>query len=191
MSRLATMTSALLFAAAAALPAAAPAFAQPAPPTPPAVAMPVSIAMAPAAANPASPQMGDHLSFRTLIRNTGAAPIDGVIGWISLVQTDRGREQPVDLEDWSAHKAVTIPTLAPGQSVATDWPVRLIQSGAYRLVVSAATRDGAALATSPFADFAVRAKPVVESARVLPVALGVPFLIGGLMIATWRRGRGA
>lgn len=191
MFRPVALTAALLLAGAAMLPVAAPAFAQSAAPPPPAAAMPVSIAMAPAAANPASPQMGDHLAFRTLIRNTGARPIDGVIGWISLVQTDRGQEQPVDLEDWSAHKAVTIPTLAPGQSVATDWPVRLIQSGTYRLVVSAATRDGATLATSPFADFSVRAKPVVESARVLPVALGVPFLIGGMMFATWRRGRGA
>jgi hypothetical protein len=173
----------------------------PAPAQPPPVAssvpaaaepsMPVGIDIAPLSGNPASPAMGDHLTFRTIIRNTGSAPIEGVIGWISLVQTDRGREQPVDLEDWSAHKAITIAALAPGQAVATDWPMRLIQPGTYRVVVSAATRDGAALATSPFADFSVRAKPVVESARVLPVALGVPMLIGGLMVATWRRGRGA
>ncbi len=150
--------------------------------------LPISISVAPAAANPAAPQMGDRLSFRTMIRNDGTTPVDGVIGRVLLPRTDRGQEQPIDLEDWSAHKAITIPSLAPGEAVATDWPFRLIASGTYRAVVSTATRDGAALATSPFADFTVRAKPVVESRRVLPVALGLPLLIGADMLLTaWRR----
>ena len=40
-----------------------------------------------------------------------------MIAWLSLVQVDLGKEQPVDLEDWSAHKVVTIASLAPGQAV--------------------------------------------------------------------------
>jgi len=150
-------------------------------------AMPVSIAIAPAPANPASPRMGDRLSFRTTIRNEGTVPVGGVIGWVSLLRTDRGNEQPIDLEDWSAHKAITLVSLVPGEAVTTDWPFRLIASGTYRVVVSAATRDGATLATSPFADFTVRAKPVVDSQRVLPVAFGLPLLIGAGMLITARR----
>jgi hypothetical protein len=137
--------------------------------------------------NPASPQMGDNLAFHTVIRNTGAQAIDGVIAWISLVQTDKGKEQPVDLEDWSAHKAVTAASLAPGHTVATDWPMRLIQAGYYRVVVSALSRDGAGLATSPFADFTVRQKPVVKSQRVLPVAVGVPMLLAGAVLLRRRK----
>lgn len=150
-------------------------------------AMPVSIAITPAASNPPAPRMGDRLSFRTEIRNDGTAPVGGVIGWVSLLRTDPGHEQPIDLEDWSAHKAITLPSLAPNEAVTTDWPFRLIASGTYRVVVSAATRDGAALATSPFADFTVRAKPVVESQRVLSMALGLPLLIGAGMVVTARR----
>lgn len=137
--------------------------------------------------NPASPQMGDTLTFHTVIRNDGSVPVDGLIAWISLVQIDRGKEQPVDLEDWSAHKAVTAPSLAPDHTLETDWPMRLIQAGTYRVVVSAVSRDGAQLTASPFADFSVRQKPVVESRRVLPAALGVPFVIGLAML--WRRTR--
>src|SRR5882724_7789615 len=125
-------------------------------------AAPLSVELAPDVANPASPQMGDRLQFRTVIRNDGSAPIEGVIAWISLVQIDRGREQPVDLEDWSAQKAVTAASLQPGQALQTDWPMRLIQAGTYRVVVSVVSRDGAGLVASPFADFAVRQKPVVE-----------------------------
>lgn len=150
-------------------------------------AAPLAIELAPSVANPASPQMGDHLSFHSVIRNDGPTQVEGIIAWLSLVQTDKGKEQPVDLEDWSAHKAVTVPTLAPGQTVQTDWPMRLIQAGNYRVVISVVSRGSAGLTASPFADFIVREKPVVESARVLPVAFGLPGLLALLLLWRWRR----
>jgi hypothetical protein len=147
----------------------------------------LSIDIHPAADNPATPEMGDHLGFRTVIRNDGAAPIDGLTAWVSLVQVDPGHEQPVDLEDWSAHKAVTAASLQPGGTIATDWPMRLIQAGHYRVAVSAASRSGTEPTSSAFVDFTVRPKPVVESQRVLPVALGLPLLLGAALI--WQVGR--
>jgi hypothetical protein len=149
-----------------------------------AAAAPLTISLDPDPANPASPRMGDWLHYHTVIRNEGATPVEGLTAWISLIQVDKGKEQPVDLEDWSAHKAVTAASLAPGSTLQTEWPMRLIQSGHYRVVVSAASRDGAGLTASPFADFAVRSKPVVESQRVLPVALGLPLIIAGAI--AWR-----
>lgn len=143
----------------------------------PAAADDLAIQIAPSAENPADPQMGDHLAFQTRLTNTGTTPIEGVISWLSIVRVDQGQEAPIGLEDWSAEKAVTQPSLAPGATIVTDWPMRLIQDGHYRAVVSAASRGGTFLAASPFADFAVRAKPVVQSARVLPIAAGVPLLL--------------
>jgi hypothetical protein len=152
-----------------------------------AAAAPLAVDLTALPSNPPSPQMGDHLAFRSVVRNTGAAPIAGVVAWISLVELDRGHEQPVDLEDWSARKADTRSVLGPGQAMTTEWPMRLIQPGYYRVVVSAVTRDGHALTASPFADFTVRAKPVVESARVVPVATGVPLVVGALLLLRLRR----
>jgi hypothetical protein len=63
--------------------------------------------------------------------------------------------------------------------------MRLIQAGTYRVVVSAVSRDGTALMASPFADFVVQQKAVVESRRVLPVAFGIPLLVGIAIL--WRR----
>lgn len=131
--------------------------------------------------------MGDHLSFHSVIGNEGDTPINALVAWISLVQIDKGKEQPVDLEDWSAHKAVTTTSVPPHGTIQSDWPMRLIQAGHYRVVVSAVSRDGTRLVASPFVDFTVRQKPVVESQRVLPVALGIPMLIGVGML--WRRRR--
>lgn len=147
-------------------------------------AAPLSIEIMPSAGNPASPQMGDHLKFHAIIRNGGTAPVDGLIAWISLVRIDAGHEQPVDLEDWSAHKAVTAQSLAPRKTLETDWTIRLIQSGRYRMIVSAVSGNGTQLTASPFADFTVRTKPVVESRRVLPIAIGMPLLLFGIIL--WR-----
>lgn len=162
----------------------------------PALAQPVTsvaappslqVELVPNTGNPVSPKMGDQLQFRSAIRNTGAIPVRGMVAWLGLVQVDPGQEQPVDLEDWSAHKAITLPVLEPGAALSTDWPMRLIAAGHYRVVVSAAAGDGA-LSPSPFVDITVRQKPVVESSRVLPVALGMPaLLLGGLLL---RRRRG-
>lgn len=148
----------------------------------------LEVALAPAAANPVSPRMGDRIGFAAEVRNASPATADGLVAWLSLVRMDKGHEAPVDLEDWSANKAVTLPPLAPGERVRSEWPVRLIAAGQYRAVVSVAAPVGPGLATSPFADFTVLEKPVVESGRVLPVAAGVPALFAGLLAwCRWRR----
>ena len=126
--------------------------------------------------------MGDHLRFWSTITNTGEKPIEGLVAWISLVEIDPGNEQPVDLEDWSALKAVTGASLKPGESLRTDWPMRLIKGGDYRVVVSVTDRGSHTVFTSPTIQFHVRQKPVLQAGRVLPVAAGVPLLIVGLMV---------
>jgi hypothetical protein len=143
----------------------------------------LNLTLAPDRTNPASPQMGDWLKFHSVIGGNQTA--HGVVAWISLVQVDPGHEQPVDLEDWSAHKAVTRSILPPGQQVNVEWPMRLIQAGSYRVVISAVDRETTHVMTSPFVDFQVRRKPVVESGRILPVAFGVPALLLGIL--SWRR----
>ncbi len=143
---------------------------------------PLSIDLRPDRENAVAPSMGDHLRFWSTIRNDGAVPIQGVVAWISLIEMDAGHEQPVDLEDWSAHKAITGTALGPGGSLRTDWPMRLIKGGDYRVVVSVTERGTRQVFTSPTIEFQVRPKKVLETKRVLAVAAGVPLLITGLII---------
>lgn len=149
---------------------------------------PLDITLQADPSNPSRPVMGDNMRFHSIITNTGAAPIEGLVGWISLVEVDPGHEQPMDLEDWSAHKAITGTRLEPGAELKTIWPMRLIQHGDYRVVISATDRNQRRVYTSAMLQFHVTRKPVVESSRILPVALGVPFLIGGLIgLRIWRQ----
>jgi hypothetical protein len=157
-------------------------------PAPPAAAADLEITLTPASDNPLQPQMGDRLGFHSVIRNTGRAPVAGLVAWLSLIRTDAGNEQPVDLEDWSAHRAAAAASLAPGQAIESDWPLRLIDAGTYSVFVCAMTRDGSALVASPVAEIVVREKPVVESGRVLAIALGLPALIAAALFWRWRRG---
>lgn len=148
----------------------------------------LDIEVAPGQSNPVTPTMGDAMHFHSRIRNASAHPIEGLVAWISLVEVTPGREQPMDLEDWSAHKAVAGATLASGAVLTTEWPMRLIQSGDYRVVISATDRNEHSVYTSPTLQFHVARKQVVESGRILPVAFGLPLLIGGVMAYRgWRR----
>jgi hypothetical protein len=150
---------------------------------------PVTVDLRPARDNPPSPAMGDNLRFSSTITNTGAVSIEGIVAWISLVEIDAGNEQPMDLEDWSAQKAVTGAVLSPGESLKTDWPMRLIKRGDYRVVVSMTDRGGRRVNTSPIVQFHVREKPVLQAGRVVWVAAVIPFLISGWMVFNKTRQR--
>ncbi len=142
-----------------------------------ATAQSLSLTLSQDGANPPNPTMGNDLHFHSVITNMGDKPIEGLVAWISLVEVTPGREQPMDLEDWSAHKAVTGAQLAPGDSLPTDWPMRLIQGGDYRVVITVTARNQRTVYTSPIVEFHVTQKPMLQSSRILPVALGVPFLL--------------
>jgi hypothetical protein len=149
----------------------------------------VTLDLGPDAGFPASPMMGDQVRFRSAITNNGKDPVQGLVAWISLVEIDRGNEQPMDLEDWSAHKAVAGATLEPGRTLRTDWPMRLIKSGDYRVIVSVTDRGGNRVYTSPTVQFHVRPKPMLKAGRVVAVAAGVPVFLLALLLALKRRQR--
>ncbi len=152
----------------------------------------LEVGLTPDAANPAAPRMGDRLTFHAAIRNSaGGAPAEGIIAWLTILRLDTGHEQAIDLEDWSANKALTIASLPSGGVAQSDWSLRLIAPGTYRVLVSAATRDAPVPAIGSGAIFRVAAKPVVDSGRVLPVAIGVPLALGLVLLARLSAGRRA
>jgi hypothetical protein len=150
----------------------------------------INVDLQPDKANPSNPTMGNWMHFHSEIHNSGAKPVEGLVAWISLVEVTSGHEQPMDLEDWSAYKAVPGTTLAPGASLTTDWPMRLIQSGDYRVVICVTDRNEQKVYTSPTLQFHIELRPVVEASRILPVALGVPLGMGVVMgYLGWHRRR--
>jgi hypothetical protein len=60
-------------------------------------------------------KMGDTPHFLGAVTNLGPQPAQGLVVYLSLVSLAPGDEHPVDLEDWSAQKAVRIDRLNPGR----------------------------------------------------------------------------
>lgn len=122
-------------------------------------------------------KMGDVPQFEGRITNTGRQPIEGLIVYLSLVSLQPGRERPVDLEDWSAQKAVRIDRLDPGKSLRQKWPIRLIQAGPFGAALTVIDPRGSFPIISALTKFRVLPKPTVIASRILPVAVGVPIVL--------------
>ncbi len=122
-------------------------------------------------------KMGDTPSFTGIVKNTGKAPAKGLIVCLSLVSLKKGNERPLDLEDWSANRAVRINKLMPGEVNEQKWKMRLIKSGSYGVLLTVIDPKEKHPIVSDLTRFTVSPKPMIESSRVKTVAVGVPLLI--------------
>lgn len=135
---------------------------------------------------PAHPlRMGDTPSFKGCVTNVGKGEIRGLVVYLSLVSLEAGHEQPLDLEDWSAQKAVRIDVLQPGQSNTQDWPMRLIQAGRFGVALTVVDPREKQPVISDLLGFDVQSKPTLSSGRIVPVAVGVPALLLVLYGLRW------
>lgn len=122
-------------------------------------------------------KMGDTPSLIGTITNTGQQPLEGLVVYLSLVSLKPGNEHPVDLEDWSAQKAVRIARLAPGKSSTQRWGMRLIQAGKYGIALTVVDPREKRPVVSDLVPFEVNPKPTLASNRILPVTIGEPVLL--------------
>jgi len=121
-------------------------------------------------------RMGDTPVFKGMVSNTGVKTLEGLTVYLSLICLDSGNEHPVDLEDWSAQKAMRIAKLKPGEINKQEWGMRLIAPGQYAVALTVVGKKAAKPVISDLVKFKIRPKPLISSARILPVSFGVPFL---------------
>lgn len=121
---------------------------------------------------------GQYVKLPAKITNTSNRQVTEAVAYVSLVDITKGQQAPVDLEDWSAHRAITIPSLAPGQSRDVNWSLRLVKGGNYTVYANAIVRGSTRASVGQEVPLFVRAKKNLNPGGVLPVALGVPVLAG-------------
>jgi hypothetical protein len=122
-------------------------------------------------------KMGDKPVFKGVVKNTGRHSLKGLVVYLSLVSLKPGHEHPVDLEDWSAQKAVRIDQLAPGETHRQSWSMRLIQAGRFGVALTVVDPLENRPVVSNLVPFDIHTKPTIASSRILPVALGEPLLL--------------
>lgn len=127
-------------------------------------------------------KMGDTPSFIGTITNNGQQPLEGSVVYLSLLSLKPGNEHPVDLEDWSAQKAVRIDRLSPGKSITQTWGMRLIQAGKFGVALTVVDPQKTKPTVSDLVPFEINPKPMVASERIFPLAIGEPFLLLTLLV---------
>lgn len=125
---------------------------------------------------------GQYVELPAKVTNTSNAPVKEVVAYVSLVDVTRGQQAPVDLEDWSAHRAVTIPTLDAGQSKDVSWSLRLVKGGDYVAYANAIAGGSTRASVGQEVPLSVTAQKNLNPGGVLPVAIGVPIVAGAILL---------
>jgi hypothetical protein len=137
----------------------------------------------------ASTRLGDGFGFRTEIRNRGPAARSGLVAHLNVVGLSSGIY--VDPEDWSSERTKSVPTLGPGESTSISWSVTAVTGGraAVYVVVLPKEHGQQEPVASPTIAVDIAETKELNSDGVLPLALGVPALLGLLTVAMRRRRR--
>ena len=132
--------------------------------------------------------MGDTPVFQGTVHNGGSSVKDGLVVFLTIVNLESGNEHPLGLEDWSANPAVRIDHLAAGQTNTTQWTMRLVQGGNYAAALTVIDPTSGHPISSDLVPFTVATKPTLQSSRILPIAIGEPLVLLGLVavVLLWR-----
>jgi len=135
--------------------------------------------------------MGERITYTGTITNNSDKPITNVIAYISLANVTQGKEAPMDLEDWSANKAIKIDTIPPRETYAGQWPMRLIDSGSYVAYITVVDKNIAMPISSVMSPLEIKRLIRLNPHNILPVAIGEPILIGAVfMFIAFKRKKG-
>jgi hypothetical protein len=135
--------------------------------------------------------MGDRITYTGTITNNSDKPIANIIAYISLANVTQGKEAPMDLEDWSANKAIKIDTIPPRGTYTGQWPMRLIDSGSYVAYITVVDKNIATPISSAISPLEIKRLIRLNPHNILPVAIGEPVLIGAVfMLIAFRREKG-
>jgi hypothetical protein len=121
---------------------------------------------------------GQYVKLPARVANVSDRPVKEIVAYVSLADVTKGQQAPVDLEDWSAHRAITIPSLAPGQSKDVSWSLRLVKGGNYVVYANSIVRGSTRASVGQEVPLFVKTKQNLNPGGVLPVALGVPVVAG-------------
>jgi len=130
-----------------------------------------------------STRIGADFRFQTTIANPGPAPLEGLIAHLDVVSRDPSVY--VDPEDWSSERTRYLAPLQPGASIVVPWTVKAVNAGRFSVyvVVLGAVRPVA----GPALDARVSERRTFNAGGVLPLALGLPALLGAALLGVRAR----
>ena len=134
-----------------------------------------------------STTIGHRFRFETTIHNSGSAaqPVVAHLNVLSLEPSVY-----VDPEDWSSRRTRYLGTLAPTESRSVRWTVQAVNSGRFVLYVTAVNGRGlGSMAVSEPVRASVAHQRTLNAGGVVPLAFGMPALLGVAFLLVRRRRR--
>jgi hypothetical protein len=130
-----------------------------------------------------STHLGDRFTFRSTVVNHGQTAAPGLIAHLNIV----GLESAVyvDPEDWSSHRTIYLDALPAGESTTITWRLQAVSAGDFDVYVAVLPRRAIARppTTGPAVRVEVADRRTLNSGGIVPLALGVPALLGLLALA--------
>lgn len=132
-------------------------------------------------------QLGESVDAQVEVTNTTTQPTDSLVVHIDI--TDPAHTRSVDPEDWTSKLTQRVGVIDPGDTVTVTWTLQPIAEGQYVVYAVALAPDATTLAASNVAHVDVTAQRSLNPGGILPVAIGAPTLVGGLLVFQIRRSR--
>jgi hypothetical protein len=135
-------------------------------------------------------KLGHKFVFHSTIRNDGVTAASDLIAHLNVV--DLSGHTYVDPEDWSSQRTRYLRSIPPGGSTALAWRMNAVNSGTIGVYVAVLPRSGAPVppTTGPTVRVQIKDRKTLNSGGILPLALGLPALLGLLALGVRvRRGR--
>ncbi|MDQ3858493.1 MAG: hypothetical protein M3327_08630 [Actinomycetota bacterium] len=125
-----------------------------------------------------STRLGDTFAFRTTIANPAPAATEALIAHLNIVSLREGLY--VDPEDWSSERTSYLGAIPPGRSRTITWKVKAVNGGSLAVYVAVLPQTRAAQppTTSPTIEITVAERKTLNSGGILPLAVGIPALVG-------------
>ena len=131
--------------------------------------------------------LGSTEEIRVTVHNDTDARIGPIAVHIDI--TDPRSETSVDPEDWTPFLTREVASLDPGEVQVLRWEIQPISSGSFSLYGVVLAPDAAELAASNVVTIDVEMTRTLNPEGVLPVAIGMPLIVGALLVANTRRHR--
>jgi hypothetical protein len=123
-------------------------------------------------------ELGRNVVLRTTFENHGPNATGSLIAHLNVVSLREGVE--VDPEDWSTHRTRYLGSLPGGGARTMSWTVHAINTGRIALYVAVLPRAGGnrSPTTGRAVQLVVAGRDTLNSQGILPLALGIPGLLG-------------
>jgi hypothetical protein len=133
-------------------------------------------------------ELGKDFSFRSTIRNEGSSPAVRLVAHLNVLSLRPGLY--VDPEDWSEERTRYLAPIRAGGSTTLTWTVTAVNSGSLGVYVAVFPSSGSGRpVTGPTVRADIAERETIDAGGIVPLALGVPALLGALAVGVRLRRR--